>query len=268
MTDALRTPLLRRHAGKLRAARRAGVELACVQRPEHSFDVGCSRIGGRPDLPVDTRWPCAARSIGGRELELPLAFLAQISLSEVARHDTEGILPRDGLLSLFALDEVRVLREAGWSDGEIGAPDRTRVMFFPASTQLVRCDAPATLPPKYTMATSKPKFRRVDTWPQGEGTVIGRPGECPPGGIALDDEAWSYWAEHAPPSPPNLLLGHPAGCEFPIGSAPDSRLLLSLEAGTSGLPWDVFGRNGFLFVRMPEAALAARAWHEASHKEW
>ncbi len=64
------------------------------------------------------------------------------------------------------------------------------------------------------------------------------------------------------------MLGHPAGCEYPIGSDPDGRLLLSLEARSSGIGWEVTGRNGFLVVRMPQASLAAHRWEDATHKEW
>jgi hypothetical protein len=76
------------------------------------------------------------------------------------------------------------------------------------------------------------------------------------------------WAREAPADPPLLLLGHPDGCEYPIGDEPDARLLLSLEAKSSGLGGDVFGRNGFLFVRIAQGALERGAWDEATHKEW
>jgi hypothetical protein len=173
------------------------------------------------------------------------------------------------VLSFFVLDDVRLHREVGWSDAEINARDCTCVQFFARDTRLARRSPPATLPPEHTMPVSKPTFRRVDTWPQVEGTIIGGPSETrSPEGITLSDEAWTCWAEHGPESPPNLLLGHPAGCEYPIGRDPDSRLLLSLEAPSSGLSWDVFGRNGFLFLRIPQRSLENGLWNDALHKEW
>jgi hypothetical protein len=45
-------------------------------------------------------------------------------------------------------------------------------------------------------------------------------------------------------------------------------LLLSLEARSTGLPWGLFGRNGHLFVRIPQRSLEKREWGDATHKEW
>jgi hypothetical protein len=64
------------------------------------------------------------------------------------------------------------------------------------------------------------------------------------------------------------MLGHAHGCEYPVGSDPDGRLLLSLEARSSGIGWNLTGRNGFLFIRMSQASLAERRWEDATHREW
>jgi uncharacterized protein YwqG len=52
-----------------------------------------SKFGGSPDLPPSMPWP----TFQGR----PLAFLAQINLSEVPRPESEPALPSKGLLSFF-----------------------------------------------------------------------------------------------------------------------------------------------------------------------
>jgi len=57
--------------------------------------IGASRIGGTPDFP-GVEWP--------RRNDVPLVFLAQFNLVEVAPHDSEGLLPRAGMLYFF-LDE-------------------------------------------------------------------------------------------------------------------------------------------------------------------
>ena len=49
-----------------------------------------TRFGGDPDVPANFRWPKG------------LAFVAQYRLEELASFDLEGLLPKRGLLSLFA----------------------------------------------------------------------------------------------------------------------------------------------------------------------
>jgi uncharacterized protein YwqG len=55
---------------------------------------GVSRLGGSPDLPPDVPWP--ADDDG-----MPLSFIAQLDLPQVAVHDAQETLPRSGLLSFF-----------------------------------------------------------------------------------------------------------------------------------------------------------------------
>jgi uncharacterized protein YwqG len=72
--------------------------------------IGCSKLGGRPDLPPGMAWPTRQpyslvyprgdRSV--MQKERPLAFLAQINLSDIAAAGGTNLeLPQHGLLSLF-----------------------------------------------------------------------------------------------------------------------------------------------------------------------
>ena len=64
---------------------------------EADIPPGATRIGGIPDLPLNTVWPVCP---DGKSL----VFLAQIDLAEIAEHGTviDG-LPIDGMLSLFSV---------------------------------------------------------------------------------------------------------------------------------------------------------------------
>lgn len=55
--------------------------------------LGCSRIWGNPDLPVDWEWP--------EEKGKPLNFILQINLEEVHPFDIENQLPSTGWLYFF-----------------------------------------------------------------------------------------------------------------------------------------------------------------------
>jgi len=118
------------------------------------------------------------------------------------------------------------------------------------------------------MPTGKPSFKKVETWPQIEGNAVSPSDQPIKGTLALGGAAWELWAEEAPKNPALQLLGHPAGCEYPIGRDPKHVLLLSLEAKASGLSFDPFGRNGFVFFFLPASALRRRAWDQARHREW
>jgi hypothetical protein len=93
-------------------------ELAALYRPAialHTRDgtpaddaVGCTRVGGEPDLPPDLAWPEGE--------EGPLLFVLQVDLAAVAPFDLEARLPSTGVLSVF-LDrwgqDLRVLHLVG-----------------------------------------------------------------------------------------------------------------------------------------------------------
>jgi hypothetical protein len=249
-------------------ARRAGIELDATEVREASLKPGVSRLGGRPDLPAGTAWPVAVREKDSVRHELPLAFVAQLALAEVKPFDAEGLLPAAGLLSFFFLDALRVNAAVGWAADEATRGDRVRVVYTAPGVALAPLAPPPTLPETHVLPVSRLRFRKVSTWPTVEGTVIGGASEPLAHGIPLDPEALQAWAKTAPENPAAQLLGHPAGCEFPIGRDADARLLLSLDSATVDHAAPIFGRNGFLFIGIPGAALAARAWDQAFHKEW
>ncbi len=56
--------------------------------------LGASRLGGEPDLTPGSAWP--------EHNGVPLPFLAQLRLEDVAPHDVHRVLPQSGLLSFFA----------------------------------------------------------------------------------------------------------------------------------------------------------------------
>jgi uncharacterized protein YwqG len=81
---------------------------------ESGIKIGQSRIGGCPDLPPGVSWPSDrgyqkkvkkkffffGKKVERRE-PLPLSFIAQINLAEVAPFDPENLLPKTGILYFF-----------------------------------------------------------------------------------------------------------------------------------------------------------------------
>lgn len=65
--------------------------------------LGGTRFGGVPDVPKDFVWP-TFEGVGMEDDSVksrPLSFLAQFNCAELAPLDTEGLLPKTGLLSFF-----------------------------------------------------------------------------------------------------------------------------------------------------------------------
>lgn len=207
---------------------------------------GTSKIGGHPDLPEDVEWPLWKTH--------PLAFVAQIDLARIAKFDSEKLLPKDGLLSLFILDVRYAMVK--------GAPmDHARVIHLPKGKKLVQRAPPETLAPELAIGEGKLSFKKVDTWPQVEGSIVG--GRKNPGVVKLMPEEYEVWAAQRLEPPEDLMLGHPRGVEFPIGTSPDARLLFQ-----SGRRWNIGGRNGFLYLYGSKDAIRDRRWDEIRMKQW
>jgi uncharacterized protein YwqG/predicted DNA-binding protein (MmcQ/YjbR family) len=88
----------------IRKLARQAILLRTKKSSEAKIPLGVTKIGGKPDLPAKAEWP-AYRD--GK----PLAFLAQINLTEVAKRGSpiKG-LPAAGLLSVFSV--------WGWMKGD------------------------------------------------------------------------------------------------------------------------------------------------------
>lgn len=73
------------------------IEGNVIQKP------GMTRFGGKPDVPADFQWPFfQTDTYNDDEVKpRPLSFLAQFNCEELALLDSEGDMPKTGLLSFF-----------------------------------------------------------------------------------------------------------------------------------------------------------------------
>jgi uncharacterized protein YwqG len=69
------------------------IRLKTYPLDERQFERGATKFGGSPDFPMRFSWP----EYNG----LPIPFLAQINLHEVASYDTKHFLPSEGMLYFF-----------------------------------------------------------------------------------------------------------------------------------------------------------------------
>ena len=77
---------------------RQGVRCAKADETDYTKP-GRSRVGGDPDLPPQFKWPLTSDGI-------PMTFLVQLNMSDIAKQDANELLPKTGMLSFFlGIDE-------------------------------------------------------------------------------------------------------------------------------------------------------------------
>lgn len=189
---------------------------------------GESRFGGHPDPPPHLDWPRIHR------FDVPMPFLAQINLAEVAGmsdldlprsghlyffYDTVGQpwgydpIHREGFRLLYARDHGLVPRQA---------PEGTHVL---------------------------PAHRLLHE------AVLSMPG------VGVDDDAYREWRHRAPDTDGvHHLGGHPVPIQGPVEGF--GRVLLAeFTSGGKG-EWQ-WGDHGRLYVTISRAALRQRRWRDA-----
>ncbi len=111
--DLVASSELAEHGEYLRGIVRPSIEIV---RTESAKSLGCSRLGGVPDLPSGVEWP--SHVLDAEQVERtdtsrrPYRFLGQINFFEV----TSSQLPTRGLLSLFVQYDPEGELEFFWQD--------------------------------------------------------------------------------------------------------------------------------------------------------
>lgn len=124
----LNDPALVRVAADLKQMQRAAIRIHATLAEEHTLPVGTSKLGGSPDLPLNTSWPVKrlrvpppSEGFQRTHPELPflpadgavaLLFIAQFNCSELAPYDLDNRLPASGMLYFF-LQSPRLLFRCG-----------------------------------------------------------------------------------------------------------------------------------------------------------
>jgi uncharacterized protein YwqG len=115
---------------------RPSVRIDARRCPHHALELGASRFGGSPDLPVDFAWP--------RYQGRPLAFLAQFNLSDLPG-SSDSQLPQTGFLVVFYETESM---KWGFDPADRGC---SQVAFLDvAAAELKRTSPPQASPPVET----------------------------------------------------------------------------------------------------------------------
>jgi hypothetical protein len=274
-------------AAALQDSLRYSIRMHTALASDDELALGATKIGGQPDLPLDTPWP--------EWRDAPLNLLAQIRLADIAAYDPDGELPHDGMLSFF-FDYTNWGKPGRDAEGSLAM-----VLHIPEGEPLQRMAWPEKLPmrERYT-PLAVTSFARELTAPESDGPFIER------FGYSLQ---WLYWPDELLPEGSyeaaviarrigdlmtdideflhdtydsrglaHRLLGYgygiQGGVEFgwhwqakelvaTVSELPtfstiqeaDWRLLLQVDSDENGMTWGDVGR---IYYGLPRQALAAR----------
>lgn len=126
---------------------------------------GLSKIGGRPVLPENFKWPYyRGESIFDGEVKnRPLSFIAQFDMSEIAIFDTDNMLPHTGFMYFFY--ELNTMCW-GFSPDDIGC---AKVYYFDVEAdKLCEYELPDDLDENLRVPEMKLSFGNAESYPVNE----------------------------------------------------------------------------------------------------
>lgn len=241
------------------------IRLTTQPTDEHTLDLGASKLGGSADLPPGVAWPVWKN--------IPMSFIGQLRLADVAQFAGAHDLPSTGLLSFFYDAQQQTY---GADPADRGGWQAQYYTGAPALLQ--RTPFPANLPASARFTPCAVTFSAILTLPEQP---------------KLDDPSltWSpdaeqryeqFWAAYPSPAaratPQHQVLGHPdtlqddmrLECQLAahgIASSNDPRaaelsagamawrLLFQVDSdGNTGMHW---GDGGLLYYWVQRADLPA-----------
>lgn len=134
----------------LKSFSRDAIQISLAQDDNAPLPTGCSKYGGRPDVPADFQWPHDNSGY-------PLSLLLQIDCADLAPLDREGLLPSSGHLYFFyELSEMR----------RDGKKNSVRVIYNDLfSSQLHPLDYPVNLDKEHQLRECRLQFSQITSFP-------------------------------------------------------------------------------------------------------
>ena len=155
--DKLSQAVFERVANDLKSGILEATRLVTERADESVLELGTTKIGGQPDLPVGTLWPTWNDS--------HLSFIAQINLADLEKA-SQTLLPKEGLLSFFYDSEQATW---GFDPKDSGS---WRVMLFSDRASLERFEPPASLPDYARYPACRVEFVKTLTLPPWDSLFV------------------------------------------------------------------------------------------------
>ncbi len=228
--------------------------------------LGENRFGGEPDLPRGATWPVVRltkteakeqlfqelaaipHAVDGKHVIMPLGFVAQLRLETLAPLDLDGKLPKAGLLSFFARQDIQ--------PGEHGELFRitATVLFHEDTGDLVPHSPPADVQKRDRHPACAIKLtREIPLAPPPFAYALG----------LVNDESSRYDTLYgkSAASPPFGALGYARAAYYRGLPSRNETLLLQVASGDgTGFGW---GDDSSIFFLIADAALKKRDFAKA-----
>ena len=134
----------------LKPSGRDAIRISFADKGTAPLPAGCSKYGGRPDVPANFQWP---HDNSGR----PLSLLLQIDCADLTSLDHENLLPTSGQLYFFY--ELSKMRRDGKKNS-------VRVIYNDKpSSQLHPLDYPVNLGKHYQLQECRLQFSQKTSFP-------------------------------------------------------------------------------------------------------
>lgn len=208
-----------------------GIFLTPVPAVEINLEIGKSKIGGSPDVPLSFTWPYWR--------DIPMSFLAQINLSELPMQSVNEKYPREGMLYFFYVYNDEIWYED--PEFDFDQYKNGKVVYHPTTSRLQRVTAPNELSRVQIFECCSVNFNIELTIPDSDYLQDNK--------IILDKENLElYWSKFRPKFLDKhsqgigyRFLGHIDTLQF--GSYPlDETLLFQCDSNSDiGMEWDLSG---------------------------
>lgn len=172
-------------------------------------DIRTSKLGGNPAVPEGFVWPRYTGTDDDEEecTDKPLTFLAQIDLSTIAEYDSEGLLPKSGMLSFFYELETMTW---GYDPKDKGS---ARVYYFSDVEGLTEQECPDDLEQDFIIPECTLTFIKQKSYCNLIGDL---PKECNEEKEIDDDDFEILLEKYSNDGYPMKLLGYPDIIQNPM----------------------------------------------------
>ncbi len=145
---------LEKYFSKIEPLIRPKISLELSPKEEKLFQIGSSKIGGKPHLENSQKWP-------KNENNKSLSFIAQLNFEEVSQLDKSDLLPKKGIASFFYCADQEVW---GFDPKDI---NRFKVLFTENNKELSVIEFPSDIEEHSIFNPNEIKFNSslsIPTW--------------------------------------------------------------------------------------------------------